>query len=302
MGSTFSTKSGFLKGNHRERLMFMAAAGLAFSLIVILVVVLNFRKDADAKSAAKNEVKEAAPVIGTVTLFTPESLIPAGTRLADAKFKELYWNRAEVPEGAVRDIAELMHQYAKVDISPGVPIQRMSLTMEPIRSGLPLTPGNRAVTIEVDAASSIEGHALPGTRVDVVLTHRVANEMTSRVIVQNARVLSYGGDQRSGNDRGVANKNIQKTTITLDVSQNDALSIQTSRQMGQLSLLLRAPEDNKPSRNIEVDQNAVSGGVNRQQTKASSSACRKGTMKIDGKEYVIDCDGAITQLMENSEP
>ena len=160
---------GGVRNHQRERLFFVAAAGLCFSLFLILIFVLNFRSDANAKSDVRPAEVLPSANPGTVTLLTPERPIKPGEPLAQVRFKELYWPRNQVPEGAVRDVAEVQGMYAKVALSPQVPLQRANLTKEASQIVLPVTPGNRAVTIDVDETSGIEGHALPGTKVDIVL-------------------------------------------------------------------------------------------------------------------------------------
>lgn len=290
------------KTNHRERMLFVAAAGLAFSLLIVLVAVFALRLD---KQEEKTEVPEVSHAeIGTVTLLTPEREVKAGQSLSSIKLKEIYWPRANVPEGVVRDHSEIMNMFAKVDIQAGEPLQRRHLTAEERKVSLPLTPGNRAVTIRVDAETSIENHATPGTHVDVVLTHHKDGELTSKVIVQNARVLSLGGDIRSADERLLENRSGRRNnwsqTITLDVSPQAALTIQTAKRMGTLSLLMRSADDTKPVAKQEFDSSDVYGPSKDRAPRKSS--CTKGHLKIRGTEYVVNCDGSLSEVLDPYEP
>jgi len=293
------------KSNDRERLLFIAFAGLAFSLLIIVVIVLNFRQDASARTdIAANEAATAAANLGTVSLLSPERAVRAGTKLGDVRFKEVFWPRSQVPEEAVRDAAELQNMYAKVDLSPGIPVQRIHLSREGMLNSLALTPRNRAVSIEVDETAGLEGHALPGTKVDVVLTFNEGDQLVSKVIVQNARVLSYGGDTSTAADRnGVQGElRVRRTsrTITLDVSPKDALQITTARQLGRLSLIMRAADDDVGSPVVEVDANELA--QNKPQQKSRSACKSNGRMRMGDREYVIDCDGSLSQVMDPNEP
>ncbi len=302
MGSKFGKQYPvFASRNDKERLLFVAAAGLALSLLVITLLVLNFKPTADARELATNESVQA-PLVGTVSLLAPERLISAGRKLSEMRFKEVFWPRNQVPEEAIRDISEVQEMYAKVDLQPGLPITRSSLTSEPMSMQLPLTPGMRAVSIEVDATAGLEGHALPGTKVDVVLTFHEDQKLTSKVIVQNARVLSYGGDATVPAKRGPVDKLVGTPgkTLTLEVSTEDALKVQTARQMGRLSLIMRAPEDEKTLVKTEMDQNQVGGGEAKgSRVKSNGSDCNRGKMKMAGKEYMIMCDGRIVELNQD---
>lgn len=291
------------KTNERERLLFIAAAGLAFSLLVILFVFFSFRsKNDDARATATNHNSIPA-AIGTVTLLTPDRLVRAGTKLSDVQFKEVYWPRNQVPDGAVRDINEMKDWFAKVDLQAGSPIQRAQLSREPMQTTLPVSPGNRAVSFEVDATAGIEGHALPGTRVDVVLTFYENGNLTSKVIVQNARVLSYGGDFTPIDKRAVtlAGPRTASRTITLDVAPKDALSITTAKQLGRLSLIMRSAGDEKGPEVTEFGAERFNDPTQKRD-RARSGSCTKGTVRMGGKEYIVSCDGSINQLMNPNEP
>lgn len=291
---------GVGRASDRERLFFFAAAGLFAFLAFTVIFVLNFKGRSDATEGMAPAVQPAAAVIGTVTLLAPDRYIKSGTRLSDVSFREVYWPRDKVPPQAISDISELRDFFASADIAEGTPLLRSHLTREAVGISLPLTPGNRAVSIEVDATSGVEGFALPGTKVDVVLTHTVENNMVSQIIVQNARVLSYGGDstpqeQQTAPQRGRGMARETQRTITLDVSSQDALKIQTARQLGKLSLMLRSPDDNKSPAVVEQSQNDIV--PNSRPADARKKACTSaGSMRIEGKEFQIGCDGRLEEL------
>lgn len=289
--------------NERERLLFFAAAGLAFSLFVIMLAVLFFKSNADARQAEEEIAPAAVPAaVGTITLFAPDRAVRAGSSLNDVNFKELYWPRTSVPDGAIRDIAETRGMFAKIDLQPGNPLLRPQLTREPELAVLPLTPGMRAVSIEVDATQGLEGHALPGTRHDLVLTYRESGELTSKILVQNVKVLSYGGEWTPYNQGGRGPGRMRRTpsrTITLEVSPQDALKVETARGLGRLSLLMRAPEDNVSPQKTRIDEGDISDG---RRGNNANRACRTGRARIGGRDYIIGCDGEISEIYDPSEP
>jgi Flp pilus assembly protein CpaB len=200
--------------------------------------------------------------------------------------------------------------YAKIAIPANSPLQLQQLMDKPVASSLPVTPGNRAVTIEIDATSGIEGQALPGSFVDVILTYHVNGVLTSKVIVQNTRVLSLQGSTKSVEEMDPAQKGaapIGAKTITLDVSPRDALAITTSRQLGRLSLMMRYPGDEVVLAQDEINQNEIGpnttvNNVNVSQSHVSTAKkCIKGTYQINGKDYLLDCDNNTTLLNEGED-
>lgn len=289
--------------NERERFLFIAAGGICFSLFLVLVFVLNFQqKDAVAGADKTSDSTLSNP--GMIAVLTPGRPVKVGDPLANIEFKEMYWPRAQVPEGAIRTVSEVQGYFAKVAIQPGIPLQKSHMTKETGQISLPVTPGNRAVAIEVDETSGIEGHALPGTHVDVALTYYEGEALTSKIIVQNARIISAGGDTRAAGDlpaRTTQAPRRSSRTITLDVSVKDALEIQTARQLGRLNLLMRAVDDDKGTSTLEVDRNDIAGNKSKT-TNAKKSGCKNGRMRSGGKEYIVDCDGTMTEVSNPDEP
>jgi len=281
------------------------AAGALLIACMVAMLVLFIKQSSNNSQSAQPAV---SPSVGTVTLFIAERPVYIGQKLEDAQLREAMWPRSQIPEGAVRDRAELAGMYAKTDLPAGIPVQRTHLTDTPTAAVLPVTPGNRAVTIDVDATSGLEGLALPGTRVDVVLTYSQEGELTSKVVVQNARVLSLGGNtepfnQPSAIDGRRAAARPAKT-VTLDVTPKDALTIRTGSQLGRLSLVMRSTDDTNASATTEVTANDVGGVVSSKPAKPQSitPGCTKGFYKINGQEFQLNCDGSRFEMNNVEEP
>ncbi len=288
------------KVSQRDKLMFFAVIGLVISL-AMLVIVFNSKGKGKEQATKKEEPVQIQTTSGTVTLYASEKFVRQGSKLSDYKFREVYWPRNSVPDGAVRNLAEMQDMYAKLDIPNGVPIQADHLTKEKGATILDITSGMRAVTIPIDEKSGVEGWAQPGSRVDVILTYMQDAELKSKIMVEYARVLSLGGDSRDAAQRNVAGtQTVQaQRTITLEVTPGDALKVQTALQLGKLSLILRDGGDSKTSDKMEVTQGEIGGNA---KNKKPDNTCSKGTMRMGGKEYMINCDGSMTQLNNTDVP
>ncbi len=299
MGSNFrrsKTGTGFQKAGaaDREKFVLFGAAGVFFALLVLVVFIIQFKGNASAGQVSVAKVNEEnlnPNAVGTVMLLTPETSLRPGSRLEDIRLKEILWPRNQVPEDAVRDVAEVRAMYAKVNIASGVPLKRSQLTDDELNVSLPLNPGNRAVVIQVDEVTSVDNHARPDTRVDVVLTYNVERELTSKVIVQNARVLSLGGDTSTSFRPGQVVR-APSRTITLDVPPKDALEIQTAKKLGTLSLMMRSADDYQPLKDLEIDRKQIDGG----KRKPEKEICKKGTVMVAGQKYIMNCDGSLTEV------
>lgn len=286
--------TGFSKNPDRERFLFIAAAGAACSLLVVLLAVVTFKQTdpqpAQPQVEPQANIQVQTNLLGTVDIYAPERPVRAGTKLSDVKFKKVTWPKNQLPDGAIEDLAIIKDKYAKVPLDPSIPLRMEFISDAPVRLSLPLTPGMRAITIEVDETTSLEGYALAGTKVDVTLTYMGDNkQLATRILVQNARVLSFGGDTSEAGQRQPNMVRSAARTITLEMSPEEALSVQTAKQLGRLGLIMRTSDDDKAAETDSVNQNKILDPSSKPAD--SSVKCQSGTMRIDGKEYIIPCDG-----------
>ena len=291
----FGTKyPGFNRRKKREHVIFISLIALAFLLLSVFILSIYSRSATATKQAEVVKEEVVAPVAGTVVLYTPARDVAVGTKISEVELKEIFWPRSSVPEGSVQDLSVLKEMYVKEEIPYGEPIQLRHLSNDrtAVRS-IDIASGMRAVTIEVNARRSVDGWALPGRRVDVILTYMDQGELTSKVVVENARILTAGGDISTTEERLPAGRKRMKAnpTVTLEVPPEAALKIETAQQLGNLSLHMRAQEDNRASGVDEVNKNDISG-----KPKKEDLGCTKGKMRIAGKDYFVDCDG---KLIEN---
>lgn len=145
-------------------------------------------------------------------------------------------------------------------ILKGEPITKAKLYKSGDPGFLPgsLAPGMRAIAVKSNAEVSAGGFVLPGDRVDMVLTHKmvrrameqhvgeepesiIALEYTSETILEDLRVLAV--DQKV--DEFETGAMVSKTVL-LEVTPKQAEIINTAKNMGKLSLSLRAAEEGEP--------------------------------------------------------
>jgi pilus assembly protein CpaB len=289
--------SSLYRKKQREKLIFLFASGMALSIFLMLVVVF-VSKSATASKSQTVPANVVAPISGTVTLFTSERSIPAGTKISTAALKQIFWPRDSMPAGAVTQASALDGRYAKVDIVAGEPIISEQLSDRLAKVDLlDVAPGMRAVSIEVDAKRGMDEWAVAGARVDVVITYTEGSELITKMAVENARILKAGNKPTGAASSGNAGR-YQITApdiITLEVTPQDALKLETASQMGKLSLHLRSQEDSRPSGIESFGSNQMAPkkeSAPKPEIKAAPS-CQRGRMKIEGKEYIVDCNGDL---------
>ncbi len=108
-----------------------------------------------------------------------------------------------------------------------------------------LSPGMRAIGLQVSPQSSAGGFILPGDRVDVIMTadlrqstgssEDVTKKAKSETVVRDLRVLAV--DQKVDDVQSMAQVG---KTVTLEVSPKDAETLLQSEKSGEITLVLRS--------------------------------------------------------------
>jgi len=109
-----------------------------------------------------------------------------------------------------------------------------------------LPTGMRAVSTEISAETGAGGFILPNDRVDVMLSKREKDTVSSQVILANVRVLAI--DQAPKEKEG--QNAVLGKTATLELSPGDAEVLARARQSGTLSLALRSIADAKTGSDV----------------------------------------------------
>ena len=193
-------------------------------------------------------------------VFVPAQELAAGTiigrdNLTLMEITESAMNSQMIEADAAGE-AFLAGSVARQVLPQGVPIAR-SATVQPGDRGFlaaVLPRGMRAVTIPVSDVAGLNGLALPGDRVDILLTYSIAGSggagpaiRASETVLDNVRVLAL--DQRLGPVKSdeVKGKKPDATpvakTATLEVSPRDAEILALAGDMGTLSMALNSVRD-----------------------------------------------------------
>ena len=193
-------------------------------------------------------VAEAAPARPMAHVLVAKGDLPAGTFLRAENLRWQEWPRDGLDE------AYLLQDTAKLEDFVGAVVRSRLTSGEPVtaarvvRAGdhssmsAVLTPGTRAVTVNVTASTGMAGLIAPGDRVDLLLTMTVHSDEKdvptrhmSETVLTNLRVLAM--DQR------VSEENKDPTvpkTATLEVTPKQAELVAVTSELGLLSLSLRS--------------------------------------------------------------
>jgi pilus assembly protein CpaB len=148
------------------------------------------------------------------------------------------------------DRRSLMGAMAKRSLGAGEAIRSDDL-MRPTDHGFMaavLSPGMRAVTINVDAASGSSGLIWPGDRVDLILTQMnsdpgapLGRRISAHTVLSNVRVVAVDSQLVSAPNRNAtASLDAQNRTVTLEVDEEQAQRVAVGMRLGRLSVSVRA--------------------------------------------------------------
>ena len=244
---------------------------LVGALIVAAITAFMARSliiGSPAPQSAAMTVVAAAPDGPDVLVAT--KALPVGTILDASSLRYQPWPKELVQnvyyiKKAGFDPKSLQGTVVRNAITAGQPLTQGSLVKPGDRGFLAaaLGPGMRAVTVPVEATTSVGGFVFPGDRIDLILTQSVAGGgdgpplKAAETIMRNIRVLAT--DQRTDNAVGDDGKTIVKTfsNVTIEATPRMAEQIAVAQTVGTLSLSLRSIADNS----TELEQAIASGDV-----------------------------------------
>lgn len=157
---------------------------------------------------------------------------------------------------------ELQESIARYTLYPGEPVRRERLVPggQTLMSAL-LTPGMRAVAVEISPETSAGGFILPGDHVDLIMTRRSESENGSvtyitETVLENIRVLAIDQKLDENEDGQPA---IIGETATLEVTPEQAEVVTVAQRMAdRLTLALRSLADYR-QRSSKTGRHLISG-------------------------------------------
>ena len=229
-----------------RRILFLVIALIASgSTIVVGRMWLQSQKPAQV-------VAEAAPESTVPMVLVAKGNIPTGFFLRPENLKWERWPENGIAPSYVLDSKRKLEDYigavVRVGLSDGEPITDTRVVRPGERGFLSavLTPGYRAITVNVTPSSGLAGLVFPGDRVDLVATFKIEFQgkqdggshparYASETVESNLRMLAV--DQRVDDQ----NKDIVVAkTATLEVTPKQAEIIAIVADIGKFSLSLRS--------------------------------------------------------------
>ena len=220
------------------------------------------------------------PAIPTVKVLVATGNLPVGARLAPEDMEWRDWPEEGIGEGFIVEdaapeaMAELEGSVVRLVTFSGEPMRRAKLVGADERyMSSVLSPGKRAMAIELSPDNGAGGFILPNDRVDVLAAIAVPSEFTDesetsvtiQTVLSNVRVLAI--DQTITEDEEGGKTRIGETA-TLEVTGKEAEQLAYVRETADtISLVLRAAADldeapgaaflRRPAQNVTLIQNGT---------------------------------------------
>jgi pilus assembly protein CpaB len=189
--------------------------------------------------------------------------LPTGARLEGKDVKLVAWPSSSAVSNGFSNPEAVINRGLIASMVENEPFTGSKLAPLEAGAGLPPTipSGMRAMSVKVDEVIGVAGFAVPGARVDVVVTMRRGgsrDESMSRTVVSNVLVLTAGTryDQEQAKD----GKPQPSTVVTLAVLPEDAERIALAATEGKISLALRNPLDVAPTTTRGIRTTALMNG------------------------------------------
>ena len=211
----------------RNRILILALLSLTLSVVVTI-------------AAYRFLSSRLAPPTDTVAIVVASRHVSLGARLTSDDVRVVKWPKSVLMEGSVANPEEVIGRGAVVSMLANEPILESKLAAKEAGAGLAaiIPEGMRAVAVKVNDVIGVAGFALPGTRVDVILSgspDRGTETDTTKIILENVQVLASG--QNVEQDVNGKPQNVQ--VITLLVTPEQAQKLALASVDGKIQLALR---------------------------------------------------------------
>ena len=174
--------------------------------------------------------------------------VQLGSRIAPEMVKVVDWPSGSVPPGAFDDPKNIDGRVVKTSLQRGEPVLEAKLAPLGTKGGLSavVTEGKRAMTVRVNDVIGVAGFALPGNYVDIMVSTQRENakgstaqdHTISKIVLDRILVLAVA--QEASRDE---TKPKVVSAVTLEVTPEQAETLDIARSVGTLSLVLRNQVD-----------------------------------------------------------
>jgi pilus assembly protein CpaB len=213
--------------------------------LIVMTIAILFGLAA-VVSASRWLLNQPSNAAGRILVAVTD--ISLGQRLTPEMFKLAEWPTASLPHGAFADPQQIGGRVLKTTLLAGEPVSEAKLAPAGTLGGLSalIAEGKRAITVRVNDVIGVAGFALPGNYVDIIVsTQKEAapgpdsrEQSISKIVLERMLVLAVAQEvNRDETKPKVVN------AVTLEVTPEQAETLDLARSVGTLSLVLRNQVD-----------------------------------------------------------
>ncbi|MGB6104588.1 MAG: Flp pilus assembly protein CpaB [Pusillimonas sp.] len=211
------------------------------------------------------ELLEAQARIPTVERIVAAHDLPAGTRLGPEHLALRHFPAAMVSSDSLAPgrFPELAGTVLRAPLRGGDAVLQVHTTAQDQTAfSSHLSVGRRAISMPVDAISSVSGLLQPGDLIDLYVSFEYQRRHITAPLLQGVLVLATDATTQFVQDAAHASRGAY-ATVTLDASPEDAVKLVAARQGGTITAVLRPPQDAAPTQKAVRGDLASLLGVNR---------------------------------------
>lgn len=207
--------------------------------------------------------KNAQPPVDLVKIIVAAKALGFGETIELEDLREVDWPKNAVSENSFAAFDQLVGaegmepRYVLRSMEKDEVILKTRVTAFGQDAGVRsrLSPGMRAFTIRVDAASGVSGFVQPGDFVDIYWTGVSPTGPITRLLLEGVSVIAI--DQSSDDSQNSA---VVAGTVTVEVSPETVARLAQAQSTGRLALSLRGTGDaGTLDAALEINQDDVTG-------------------------------------------
>ena len=227
------------------RQILMLSGGVAVVMFAILYLFLSLWTNSEQ---AEEEIIAEKPVLEMVNVVAAKSDISPRTMIKENMLQLKEVSADLVPDGAITSVAEVINTPARTTIFAGDILTEQKIYMDMSQAGFvgSIPSDCRAVSIDVNSVTSVDGFAKPGDYVDLLLVEKDDKSATTNVLLQNVLLLSINQNMTTNKATSTEdNENSNTTAInnpsiaTFALKPEEAIQLISAAKLGEIYLMLR---------------------------------------------------------------
>lgn len=281
----------------------LLAIALGLGVLAALLAVLYLKaREADLRARLTPDEQKVSVVVAARDLMKGTTL-----ELDPKKFAVRPIPREYVHNDAITysEFEQLQGKKLVENVGKGKPLLRSFLDDDFPRDFSDTIPlKRRAMTVQVDEVNSVTGFVRPGNHIDILVNLPAGtaggDSSTDMVVpvLENVEVLATGRESSEEYEEkmlllqgGVAARPVNNyTSITINVTPEQAALVETAQDKGDLLALLRNRQDTSGSGFSDVTPGDLLGNASKL---ARDAAVREASASVEKQGLVVGVDGLI---------